>query len=252
MLEFRIGPAVFLVLAAPCVGSFLGLIADRLPRGESVIGGRSHCDNCRRPLAMRDLIPILGWAINRGRCRSCGARVSALYPLIELGALALGLWSLLILPGWLAYAGASFGWLLLVLAVVDWRAGVLPDRLTIPLLALGFLVAALAYPDRLYGQALGATLGFVLLWLAARIYRWLRHRDGMGDGDPLLLSAIGAWVGWQGLASVILIAAASGLGVALFRAARRGGLSGGEALSFGPYLALGGWLVWLYGPISFG
>ena len=245
-------PIAFLLLAAPCAGSFLGLVADRLPRGGSVVMGRSRCDACLRPLAARDLVPVVGWALNRGRCRNCGARVSALYPLLELGALLAALWSVLVLPGWLAFAGALFGWLLLALALIDARAGILPDRLTLPLLAAGLAVAGIFYPERLPEQLLGAGLGFALLWGAGRVYRRLRGRDGLGEGDAVFLAAIGAWVGWQGLASVVLLAAAAGLAFALLRGARRGGLSGSEALAFGPFLALGAWLVWLYGPIGLG
>ena len=119
MFDLGIAPSAFLLLAAPCVGSFIGLLADRLPRGRGVLTGRSSCESCHKRLSPLDLVPIVGFAINRGHCRGCGARVSALYPLLELASLGLAVWSLVLLPGWLAYSGALFAWLLLALAALS-------------------------------------------------------------------------------------------------------------------------------------
>lgn len=147
-----------------------------------------------------------------------------------------------------ALVTALLGWHLLLIALVDGEHYWLPDRLTLPLLLAGFGAAAaldrLSLPD----SAIGAAAGFGALWLLARGYRALRGREGLGGGDPVLLAALGAWTGWQGLPAVLLWAALAGLAVALARAATGRPMAADDRLPFGVFLALGGWLVWLFGP----
>ena len=240
---------VFLLLAAPFVGSFLGVIVLRLPEGRGVVAGRSACPACGRALGAADLVPLASWALLRGRCRSCGAALGAFYPAIELAALAVALWSVAVLPGWLAHAGALLGWTLLALAEIDRRTTLLPDALTLPLIAGGLAVAAALPGEALADHLVGAAAGVLSLGAVAAGYAALRGREGLGLGDVKLFAAAGAWVGWQGLASVLLIAAATGLAVALLGALRRGRLAGTDALPFGPFLAFGLWITFLYGPL---
>ena len=120
---------LILLLAAPFIGSFLALLIVRLPAGAPVVSGRSRCPSCGNTLAALDLVPLLSWLISRGRCRHCGEPVSRLYPGIEIAALVIAAWSLAVLPGWLAWAGAAFGWVLLVLSLIDARDFLLPDAL---------------------------------------------------------------------------------------------------------------------------
>lgn len=241
------GTVIAVLLAAPFFGSFAGLLADRLPRGEPTGLVRSRCRACGRTLGPADLIPLLSYLALRGRCAGCGAPIPRWLPGIELAALGLAAWAAAVMPTALLWPTAALGWLLLALAAVDARAFVLPYRLTVPL-AVGGLAFhgwwAKALPiDGLIGLAAGWGL-FATVILA---YRAWRGRDGMGWGDAALLGAGGAWVGWQGLSGVVLIAAASGLAAALALGLRRA-----DARSpFGPALALGVWLVWLYGPPSF-
>ena len=240
------------VLAAPFVGSFLGVLVIRLPKGEPVVLSRSRCGWCNHVLGARDLVPIVSWLVSQRRCRYCGSPLSWFYPNIEVGALLVAGWAAIELSGGLLWATCVLGWLLLALAVIDVRHMLLPDALTLPLAATGIGVAAIL-AGRLPAQHLiGAAAGFVSFFVLARLYRWVRAREGLGLGDAKLLAAAGAWVSWQGLPSVVLIGALSGLGAALIEAMLRGRPSAADRLAFGPHLCLGTWLVWLYGPLVIG
>lgn len=243
---------LLLLLAAPFVGSFLGLLVARLPSGEGTIWGRSHCDHCGRTLGALDLIPIFGWFLTRGRCRSCGGAIPPLYPAIEVAALLVAIWSLLVLPDWLAWASCILGWSLIVLAVIDWRHLILPDELTLPLIPAGLAVAWAVGPERLWDHVIGVLLGGGFVVAVALLYRWLRGREGMGLGDAKLMAAAGAWVSWTGLPSVLLISAAAGLCGGLLRRRLVPGTRLNDPLAFGSFIAAALWFVWLYGPLEFG
>lgn len=241
-----------LVVAAPFVGSFLGLLIVRLPARDPVVLGRSHCPKCQTPLGPRDLVPILSWAIHRGRCRHCGDAISPLYPAVELAATLVALWAVLVLPGWLAWAGAGFGWTLLALAAIDARHFLLPDVLTLPLAAAGLVVAGAVDPGALADHLIGGGAGALALALLAGAYWLLRRREGLGQGDIKLFGAIGCWTAWPGLPSVLFYAALAALAWVLARRAGGARLTATTRLPFGPFLCLGGWLVWLYGPLAVG
>jgi leader peptidase (prepilin peptidase)/N-methyltransferase len=245
---------IMLLLASPCVGSFAGLVADRLPAGRPLLWGRSSCAGCGRILSFMDLVPILGWLINRGACRTCGARIAIRYPLIELAALAIALWSVFVLPGWIAFAGCLLGWSLMTLTIIDLDHLLLPDAITLPLIAAGFGVFLLIDPARLPAHGLGALAGFLLIMGLRLIFGRLIGREAVGLGDAKLLAAAGAWVSWEGLASVVLLAAGSALLVhvaeAVLSRAKPNIGSPGREIPFGPYIGGGLWLVWLYGPLD--
>ncbi len=175
---------LFLLLAAPCVGSFLGVVAVRLPERRSVLRGRSACPHCGAVLGFLDLAPILGWCLARGRCRHCGAAISWSYPAIELAALAVAAWCLAVVPGWLAWAGSLLGWTLIALALIDARHLLLPDALTLPLAPAGLAIAWLVDPAKLPDHALGAVSGFLALAAVGLAYRRLRGRQGLGAPVP--------------------------------------------------------------------
>jgi leader peptidase (prepilin peptidase) / N-methyltransferase len=248
-MEAHVLSAVVLVVIAPFVGSFLGTVIRRLPEGRPLLLGRSECEHCHRTLTWRDLVPVVSWLAARGRCRQCGAAIGAFYPAVELAALAVALWSVAVTPGWIAWAGAGLGWTLLTLAWIDGRHQLLPDALTLPLGAAGLAVAGLIDPGRLLHHGIGVVAGFGALAGLAWLYRRVRGRSGLGGGDAKLLGALGAWVGWWGLPTIVVYAALSGLVVALAMAARGERIALGHRLPFGPHLCLGGWLVWLYGPL---
>ena len=241
-----------LLLAAPFVGSFLSLLVVRLPAGEPVVTGRSRCPDCGHVLSVRDLVPMVSWLARRGRCRYCGADISRLYPAVELAALVIAGWALAVLPGWLAWAGAGFGWTLLTLAMIDARHFRLPDPLTLPLAPAGLAVAWLGDPSAIAGHVGGGLAGAGILALIAWVYRRLRGRDGLGWGDVKLFGALGCWTAWQGLPTILLYAALAGLLWALALRLTGRHLTAATHLPFGPFLCWAGWLVWLYGPVTWG
>lgn len=164
---------------------------------------------------------------------------------------AVGGWSALALPSAVpALLTALLGWQLLLLAVVDGENFWLPDILTWPLIISG-AVAAVTLPERSVTDAgVGAAAGFALLWLLAFVYRRTRGRQGLGGGDPFMLAGAGAWVGWIGLPSVLLWACAVGFSLVAARLIVRRKVRGDDRLPFGTLLAVGIWLVWLYGPLG--
>ena len=246
------GNTILALLIAPLIGSFLGVVAERLPEGESIVFARSTCRHCGNALSMRDLIPLLSWLARRGRCGCGRIRLSAFYPGIELAALAVAVSAAVVVPGWLLWASLALGWTLLTLAAIDLRHYLLPDVLTLPLIPVGLGVAWLIEPARVVDHVIGAVAGLGGFALVAGLYHRVRHREGMGLGDAKLLAGGGAWLGWQALPSVIVIAAASALALALAATLAGAKLTATTRIAFGPYLALGIWLVWLHGPFILG
>lgn len=208
-------PAVAGAVMGAIAGSFLSTIILRWPQGRGVMQGRSACDGCGRILSPLDLVPILSALVFRGRCRTCGARIDPIHGRMEwtcafIGALAFG-WA----PGPGGVGWALFGWLLVTLAVLDWRHFWLPDALTLPLVFLGLTIGLWSTDAMLADRVIGAVAGYGALLAISTAYRLLRGRDGLGLGDAKLLGALGAWLGWQALPFLLLIAALIGLIVAL-------------------------------------
>jgi len=235
--------------AAPFIGSFLGVLALRLPEKRPVAWARSACAGCGHVLAPADLIPIASYLFLLGRCRYCHGVIGRFVLAIEIAALLVAAWAAVQTTGWVIAASCLFGWMLLLLAVIDWRTQLLPDVITFPLLVTGLAAAALLDRDRFVDHLVGALAGFALFALAAYAYRVLRGREGLGFGDTKLLAGIGAWVSWTGLPTVVVWGSILGLVFALARAATGRGLKLSDRLPFGTFLAAGGWLVWLYGPL---
>jgi leader peptidase (prepilin peptidase)/N-methyltransferase len=236
---------LFLVLAAPFVGSFLGVLATRLPKAKSFVFGRSACPHCGHQLAVRDLVPILSWIVQRGRCRYCAQGIEWFYPLMEVAALLVAVSAVLVFSDWHLWVSCAFGWALLAIAAIDYRFMLLPDELTLPLIPAGLVVAYLVEPADVWQHVVAAPIGFLTFYAIARLYRRLRGREGLGFGDAKLLAASGAWVSVAGLPSVVLLGAGTALIAVL--AARCAGrrLSSHDPLPFGTFLCLGTWLVWL-------
>jgi len=243
--------AIWPLAFAPFIGSFLGTLVLRLPQNQGIVGGRSACPECGHALGVADLVPVLSWLWLRGRCRHCGTAIPPFYPAIELGAFAIALMAALAEPeGGSLWASCVLGWTLLTLACIDGWKFLLPDSLTLPLLLAGLLFALVEMPEALPSRLLGAGMGFGLFWGLQQGYRLWRRREGLGGGDVKLLAAAGAWVGIEGIPSVILIAALSGLaGAYLWSLATAKKLGRRSRIPLGLFLALGIWLVWLYGPL---
>jgi leader peptidase (prepilin peptidase)/N-methyltransferase len=237
------------LLVAPFVGSFLGVVIDRLPTGPPLLLGRSACDECGRRLRPAELVPLVSYLAQRGRCGCGRIRLSPFYPAIELAALAVAASAAFVLSGWLMWASLGLGWTLLALAAIDLRHYLLPDVLTLPLIPAGLAVAWALDLDLVPEHLLGALLGFVVFAGIAWLSRRLRGRHGLGLGDAKLLAAAGAWLGWAALPSVVVIGAAIALALALAQALGGAKLALTGKLAFGPHLALAFWLVWLFGPL---
>lgn len=225
-------------------GSFLSTLVIRWP-ADTPLSGRSRCDSCGNQLSARDLVPLLSWAVVRGRCRHCGARIPAIHPAMELAAAALGALALLANPSPAGLAGALFGWILLSLLALDMAHLWLPDRLTLPLLGLGLLFGAGTPMDRLIGAAIGGGGALAI----AFAYRAVRGRDGLGLGDVKLMAALGSWLSAAMLAPLLLLSALAGLALAAVRA-RRAGESAADPVPFGACLALAAYPLWLAGPAN--
>jgi len=162
----------------------------------------------------------------------------------------LGVWSGLAVDWPLAVIGAPLAVALLLIAVIDAEHFWLPNILTLPLGAAGLAASAFIGPGSFVDHLIGAVLGFAVLAGLAALYKRLRGRDGLGGGDARLLAAIGAWVGWAGLPSVVVWASLAGLSWVLARIVARRAPSLDTALPYGTYLAIGAWLTWLYGPLG--
>jgi leader peptidase (prepilin peptidase) / N-methyltransferase len=238
-----------LLIIAPFIGSFLGTLIVRLPESRPVLVARSRCDRCGAALGPLELVPLASWLVLRGRCRHCGAAIGSFPVAIELAALGVVAWAATVTTGPVLVASCVLGWLLLTLALIDWRHFLLPDPLN-AVLALGGLIAAWFF-DRaaLADHLIALAAGFAVFAALGFAYRRWRGRDGLGLGDAKLLGALGAWVSWQGLPSVVLFGAVSGLVVAFAAAFAGRHLSATTRIPFGAFLALGGWIVWLYGPL---
>jgi leader peptidase (prepilin peptidase) / N-methyltransferase len=244
---------VLIILLAPLIGSFVAVVVTRYSNWRAIAIGRSRCPRCGRTLAARDLVPIVSWLVQRGRCRFCAGPIGVLYLRIELAALAIAVWAACLVPGPLLAITCGLGWTLLALGEIDARRFVLPDVITGPLLLSGLAVAWLYQPDQFLDHVLGAAAGYLSFFLLSDIYRRLRGRVGLGLGDAKLFAAAGAWVSWLGLPSIALIAGASGLATVLLHSlAKSAPIEPGSRLPFGPFLAFGLWIVWLYGPLVLG
>jgi leader peptidase (prepilin peptidase)/N-methyltransferase len=240
------------VTLAPIIGSFLGAIVTRFDTPASLVLGRSRCDSCGVTLAAYDLVPLLSWVASRGRCRRCAKPIALLYPLIELSAVVIAVWAATVFSGLLLWASCVLGWTLLALAVIDHKHFLLPDFLTLPLIPFGLIVTLAIDPPALLDHVAGAVVGFGFIVILREVYRRWRGREGMGLGDAKLLAASGAFVAWQALPSVILIASFTALGLALLRNLQGADMSLTDRMPFGTFLCLATWIVWLYGPLTAG
>jgi leader peptidase (prepilin peptidase) / N-methyltransferase len=236
--------ALAFILGA-AVGSFLATILIRWPEGRGVARGRSRCDGCGRALAPRDLVPILSWFLVKGRCRHCGGTIDRRHLAAEAGAAMIGLAAILAHPMPLAAVTALFGWWLFLLAALDLEHEWLPDRLTWPLLAAGLAAAWGGFGPPLGSRLIGAAAGFGALFLIRHAYRALRGRDGLGGGDPKLLAAIGAWLGWTQLPFVLIGAGLLGLAALLLRRLRGEAVAATDRLPLGTLMALAAWPIWM-------
>jgi leader peptidase (prepilin peptidase)/N-methyltransferase len=234
------------ILAAPFIGSFMGVLIVRLPHGEAVVFARSFCRSCGTTLSAIDMIPLISFFAAGGRCRHCRQTIGWFHPAIELAALGIAGWAALADPDRL-WTDCGLGWTLLTLSWIDVSSFLLPDVLTLPLLLSGLTVTGLTDPDALTDHCIAAGFGYLAFQGLAVAYRHLRGREGLGGGDAKLIAAAGAWCGLALLPFVILGSAIAGLLTALGLALTGHAVTSGTRIPYGPCIAAALWLVWLYG-----
>lgn len=249
------------VLFGLCIGSFVNVVAHRLPlmmqaqwdeeialATEQPIPERkrfnlmlpaSHCPSCKSRLKPIENIPVFSWLFLKGRCSHCGKAISARYPLVELfvGA-GFGLIAWAHPAGWQAVAWMLFFTTLVCLALIDLDTFLLPDDLTLPLLWTGLTFNLITHQTPLEMAVLGAICGYMILWLIYHAFKLATGKEGMGYGDFKLLAAGGAWFGVESLFTILLVSSVSGIvfGIAIQKLRD---LKRNEPFPFGPSLVFG-------------
>ncbi len=213
----------------------------------SLVTPGSHCPHCGHRIRAWENIPLLSYVLLRGRCSECHEAISMRYPAIELITALFSVataWHLGVSVQTLA--ALVLVWGLIPLAVIDYDHKILPDTITLPFLWLGLIVATFGVFTDLRSAVLGAVAGYLSLWLVYHAFRLLTGKEGMGFGDFKLFALFGAWLGWQRLPVLILIAAFTGavIGGASLYIYRRGR---DHPIPFGPFLCLAGWITLLWG-----
>jgi len=228
-------------------GSFLNVVAYRAPRGRSIVHPPSACPACGARVRPWDNVPVLSFLLLRGRCRDCGARISPRYPVVELlgGAVPLLLW--------LRYgAGAELAilwplsYVLIVLSVIDLDSRILPDRVTLPGIAVGLIVSPLLGMTTFVESLIGAVVGGGALLLVALLGDAVFRKESMGGGDIKLAAMLGAFLGWKLCLVLLFVAFFAGAVVGVATIAVRG-RQWDRTVPFGPFIAFGAFSASLWG-----
>lgn len=240
-------PALALVtVLGLCVGSFLNVCVYRLPRGQSLISPPSRCPACGRSLRWLDNIPVISWVVLRGRCRQCGASISAQYPIIEIVTALVWLVIAWLTPdAWLLASRLVLATALIVLFMIDLEHQLLPNVITLPGIVIGFAFSLVSGPGPL-ASLIGILVGGGVLYAIAAGYYLLRKEEGMGMGDVKMLAMVGAFLGWKAVLLTLVLASFAGAVIGgLLIAWQRGTLR--YALPFGTFLAVGTFVAMLWG-----
>lgn len=233
----------FAFLGGLLAGSFITVVAHRVPRGESIVGPRSRCPGCGAQIAAYDNVPVLSWIVLRGRARCCGERISARYPLTELVLAALYAVTVAVLwddAGEIAL-GLIFVTALLAVTLTDLERRIIPNKILAVAAVLAVAVAAVSDPGSLPERLAAAAAAGGLLFVAA-----LAYPRGMGLGDVKLAATMGLFLG-RDVAPAIFVALLAGSLVGLAMIARHGASARKQGIPFGPFLAFGGMVGLLAG-----
>lgn len=251
------------------VGSFLNVVIHRLPlmmqrdwqqQCDELMGNssvehtvltlsvpRSRCPSCGHAITAIENIPILSYVFLRGKCQACKTHISCRYPLIEaLTGLLSGLVAWHFGFDWTLLGALLLTWALVALTFIDVDHQLLPDSITLPLLWLGIIFNILGLFTDLESSVIGAIAGYLSLWLVFHAFKLITGKEGMGYGDFKLLAALGAWLGWTVLPTIVLLSSLVGaiIGVLLIAF---GGHKREVPIPFGPYLAAAGWITLVWG-----
>jgi leader peptidase (prepilin peptidase) / N-methyltransferase len=259
------------VMLSLVVGSFLNVVILRLPvmmdrnwredsrallatppiaaseTDVSLVHPPSSCPHCGHRIRPHENVPVLSYVLLRGRCGNCREPISPRYPIVELLTAVLSVIVVLRLGvGWPAVAGLVLTWALVTLTVIDLDHQLLPDSITLPLLWAGLVVNQLTGVLPLRDALWGAIFGYLSLWSVYWCFKLVTGKEGMGYGDFKLLAALGAWLGWMALPTIVLLSsllgALAGIGMMLFKGMKRD-----NPFPFGPFLAGAGWITLLWG-----
>jgi leader peptidase (prepilin peptidase)/N-methyltransferase len=218
------------------IGSFLTVVAHRVPRGDSIVAGRSHCPGCGAQIAAYDNVPVISWVILRGRARCCGMGISARYPLTELATAALFAATVIVL--WDDFGeiaiGLVFVAMLVAVTLTDLDRRIIPNRILAVAAIIGAALVVATDPSSIPERAISAAAAGGLLFVAA-----LAYPRGMGMGDVKLVAVMGLFLG-RNVAPAIFVALLAGSVAGLAIIAREGSGARKQAIPFGPFLALGG------------
>jgi leader peptidase (prepilin peptidase) / N-methyltransferase len=264
-----LGPTIAALVLGLLIGSFLNVVIYRIPKmmqresdnyvanelgkelphtdSFNLMVPRSRCSHCGHQITALENIPVISWLVLRGKCSACKAPISARYPAIELlTGLLSGVMVWTFGSGWMGLATLVFLWLLVAMTFIDYDTQLLPDDLTYPLLWLGLLLNLNGTFVPLQDAVIGAAAGYLALWSVYWLFKLATGKEGMGYGDFKLLAALGAWLGWKMLPTIILLSSVVGaiVGISLIVFARRGR---DKPIPFGPYLAAAGLIALLYG-----
>lgn len=251
------------------IGSFLNVVIHRLPimmqrdsdnyvaheSGKelphqdtySLVTPRSRCPHCGHRIGALENIPVISYLVLGGKCKACKAPISARYPAVELFTAVLSAFLVWRFGGGLAgLAALVFGWMLVAMTFIDYDTQLLPDDLTLPLLWLGLLVNLNGTFAPLDQAVIGAAAGYLSLWSIYWLFKLVTGKEGMGYGDFKLLAALGAWLGWTLLPTIILLSSIVGavVGISLIVFTKHGR---DKPIPFGPYLAAAGLIALVWG-----
>jgi len=258
-----------LVILGLLVGSFLNVVIYRLPlmmqqewqtqcaelTGQtnndldplSLSSPRSRCPHCNHAISALENIPVISYLALGGKCKQCKTSISIRYPLIELlsGTLS-GVVAFHFGFDWSCLGALLLTWSLIALTFIDVDHQLLPDSITLPLLWAGIFFNLFDVYTSLSSSVIGAIAGYLSLWLVFHSFRLATGKEGMGFGDFKLLAALGAWIGWSFLPTIILLSslvgATVGISLILLRQQHRD-----VPIPFGPYLAAAGWIALIWG-----
>jgi len=264
-----LGPTLVAALFGLLIGSFLNVVIHRIPKmmqresdnyvahesGKelphtdryNLMVPRSSCPHCGHQITAMENIPVVSWLVLGGKCRACKAPISPRYPIVEL---VTGLLSGLLV--WTFGSGLAglgtllFAYLLIAMTWIDYDTKLLPDDLTYPLLWAGLLININGTFVPVQDAVIGAAAGYLVLWAVYWLFKLVTGKEGMGYGDFKLLAALGAWLGWAMLPTIILLSSVVGavVGIGLIVFAKRGR---DNPIPFGPYLAAAGLIALLWG-----